>query len=102
MNRKQLIDFVNNDILPQIDSSFIWRDILPAKEIIKLVIDYRRKQIKAGSARIDDILTARVDDGFLYINDTPIKRIAPKLPKMPYDEQSYYIEGRILAAGEID
>jgi len=94
MNRKQLIDFVNSDILPQIDSSFTWRDILPAKEIIKLVIDYRRDQIKAGSAS--------VEDGFLYINHTPIKRITPKLPKMPYDEQSYYIEGRILAAGEID
>lgn len=102
MNRKQIIDFVNNNILTQIDNRFTWCDILPAKEIIKLVIDYRRDQIKAGNARVDDILTASVDDGFLYINHTPIKRIAPKLPKMPYDEQSYYIEGRILAAGEID
>ena len=102
MNRKYIIDFINNDILPQIDSCFTWTDIIPGKELIQLVIDFRKAQIKAGKARKGDTLTAIVDDGFLYINNTPVKRIAPKLPKVPYDEYSNYIEGKILAMFEID
>jgi hypothetical protein len=41
---------------------------MPGKELIQLVIDFRKAQIKAGKARKGDTLTAIVDDGFLYIN----------------------------------
>ena len=100
MNRKYIIDLVNNEILPQINNYWTWRDITPPKELIKLVIDFRSTQVKAGTARNDDKLTAKVTNGFLYINDKPIKRIAPLDPKPAFNEYSHYIEGKILARQE--
>ena len=101
MNRKQMIDFINNDILTQINSAWTWHDMfVSAKDLVKLVSDYRSSQIKAGTAKIDDVLNAKVIDGYLYINNTPIDRIAPKDPRPNFDEYSYYIEGRILARQE--
>ena len=101
MNRKDIINFINNDILTQIDSGITWRDMfVSGKDLIKLVSDYRRRQINAGKARIDDKYTAKVIDGYLYINNEPIARIAPKTPKVSFDEYSHYIEGRILARQE--
>lgn len=101
MNRKDIINFVNNDILSQIDSGITWHDMfVSGRELIKLVSDYRSRQIEAGKARIDDKYTAKVIDGYLYINNEPIARIAPKTPKISFDEYSYYIEGRILARQE--
>lgn len=100
MNRKYIIDLVNNEILPQINNCWTWGDITPSKELIKLVSDFRSAQVKAGTARNDDKLTAKVTNGFLYINDKPIKRIAPQDPKPAFNDYSYYIEGRILARQE--
>lgn len=101
MDRKYIIEnVVNGQILPQINSAYTWRDIIPGKELIKLIIDFRHNQIKSGKARIDDTLTAKVIDGYLYINDIPIKRIAPKDPRPAYNEAAYYIEGKILARQE--
>ena len=98
MTRKDIIDLVNNDILPQVNHSWAWQDMfVSGKELIKLVIDFRKEQIKSGTAKADDVLTANVIDGFLYINNTPIKRIAPKDPRPAFDEYSYYMEGKILA-----
>lgn len=93
--------FVNFEILPQLNN-YTWADIMPFKEIVKELRKFRHDQIKAGTASKNDVWTAKVNDGFLYINDIPVVRIVPKLPKMPYDEYSHYIEGRILARGEID
>ena len=101
MNRKQLIEFINNDILTQINKAYTWKDmIVSGKELIKLVSDFRSAQIKAGSARIDDQLTAQVIDGVLYINNQFVKRIAPKDLRPAYNEAAYYWEGRILARQE--
>ena len=101
MNRKQLIKFVNNDILPQINKSYTWKDMfVSGNELIKLVIEFRNNQIKAGEAKANDILTAKVIDGYLYINETPIKRIAPKDPRPAWSEAAYYYEGKILARQE--
>lgn len=94
--------FINHEILPQLDNSIKWADIMPAKDIIKLLRDFRHDQIKQGGATQKDVWTAKVNDGYLYINDSPVGRIAPRLPKMPFDEYSNYIEGRILARNEID
>ena len=100
MNRKYIIDeVVNNQILPQIN--WTWLNITPIKELIKLVIDYRRRQVREGNAHIDDKLNAKVIDGCLYINNDFIKRIAPKDPRVKFDEQAYYIEGKILARQEV-
>lgn len=102
MNRQYIIDeVVNGQILPQINEHWkTWQHITPGKELIKLVIDYRHNQIKSGKARIDDILTAKVIDGCLYLNNEFIKRIAPKDPRPEYNEAAYYWEEKILARQE--
>jgi hypothetical protein len=101
MNRKYIIEnVINAQILPQINAAWTWHDIAPAKELVKLVSDYRRAQIEAGNARKDDTLTAKVIDGALYLNNDFIKRIAPKDPRPAYNEAAYYWEGRILARQE--
>lgn len=103
MNRKDIIKFINNDILPQINKAYAWKDMfVSGKELIMLCIEFRRQQIKDGKARIDDKWSAKVIDGYLYINNTPIDRIAPKDPRPAFNEYSYYIEGKILALSEID
>lgn len=94
--------FVNHEILTQIDNGIQWAYIMPVNELIKLLRDHRRAQIDQGTATKNDVWTANVNDGFLYINDIPVGRIAPRLPKMPFNEYSNYIEGRILARNEID
>ena len=38
--------------------------------------------------------------GFLFINNDPVGRIAPKLPKVAYSEEAAYWEGRILSRQE--
>lgn len=100
MNRKQIIDFINNDILPQINSAYTWQDITSGKELIKIVCDFRKDQIKQRKAHINDTYKSKVIDGFLYINDIPVKRIAPKDPRPAWNEAAYYYEGKILARQE--
>ena len=100
MNRKDIIAVVNDQILPQINSCWNWRDIAPAKELVKIVQNYRRDCIKAGTAKKDDTIKATVKNGFLYLDDKPIKRIAPKDPAPVFDEVAYYWEGKILARQE--
>ena len=100
MNRKYMIEVLNNQILPQINSRWMWADIMSAKEILRKMQEYRTKCIKAGTAKGDDTLTAKVINGFLYLNNSPICRIAPLDPKPSFDEVAYYWEGRILARQE--
>ena len=47
-------------------------------------------------------MTAKVDDGALYINNKAVGRIAPKEPRAyAYNECAEYWEGRILARQEM-
>lgn len=100
MNRKQIIDFINNEILPKVSNRWTWKEISSGKELIKMVSDYRSKQIKAGKANINDKYIASIVDGYLYINNEPVGRIAPKDHRPQFDETSYYYEGKILARQE--
>ena len=100
MNRKYFIDVLNNQILPQINPRYNWPDIMPGRDIIKILSAYRSQQIQDGTARAGDTLTAKVIDGFLYLNGEPVGRIAPKDPRPAYDEGAAYWEGRILARQE--
>lgn len=102
MNRKYILSVVNDQILPQINNRWSWGDITPGKELIKIVQDYRRDCIKAGTARKDDQIKATVINGFLYLDNKPITRIAPRDPAPAFDEYSYYIEGKILARQEME
>lgn len=100
MDRKYMIEVLNSQILPQVNSRWSWSDMTPARDIIKMIQGYRRQQIDTGTARRGDTLTATVCDGFLYINGDPVGRIAPKDPRPAFNEMAYYWEGRILARQE--
>lgn len=86
MNRKMIVDFCNREIFPQV-RTFQKGDLL---ETVKLVTDWRRKN---GWPKE---MTAKVDDGFLFINGSKVGRIAPKEPKAAFSAAAYYWEGRIL------
>ena len=95
MNRKDIINFVNDDILTQVKYD---RLTIPVKELLQIVIKYRSDCIKSGTAK--STMTAEVKNGFLYIDQKPIKRIALLDPRSQWDEYSYHIEGKILARQE--
>lgn len=90
MDRRQKLDFINAEILPQVNISHK----VDIREILTLIDRWRIG--KSGSIK----MTARVDDGFLFINNDPVGRIAPKLPKVAYSEEAAYFEGRILSRQE--
>jgi hypothetical protein len=92
MNRKEMIQFVNENVLPQIDWRYTDKDT-PWKTI-RLIERYR-----IGKP-MNIKMVARVDDGFLFINDEPLGRIAMKAPKLNLSNESLYWEGRILARQE--
>lgn len=92
MNRKQIIDFCNDSIFPHIgikESFFV-----NCKEVIRIVTIWRRENNYPAT------MTASVDDGFLFLNQEPVARIAPKKPRTAFNEEVYQAEGRILARQE--
>lgn len=102
MDRKFIISVVNDQILPQINNNWTWADITPAKELIKIVQNYRSDCIKTGTAKINDEIKVTVKNGFLFLDNKPITRVAPKDPPPAFNEYTYYIEGKILARQEIE
>lgn len=91
MNRKDIINFCCDQIFPQVKGEPMF--YLDCKETIKLVTNWRRKN------NYPQTMKAIVNDGFLFINNIPVGRIAPKTPTI-FDEGAYYWEGRILARQE--
>ena len=93
MNRKQMIDFINNEILPTAEiSDYDWfyfgKDII--RDMIKGIESWRIGK------NVNIEMNARVIDGDLYINGEFVKRVASKLPRKSFDERSYYYEGKCL------
>lgn len=89
MNRKEKIDFINENVLPQI-AGIDWCGI-NVHEIIRLISKWR-----IGKPA-DIEMTAVVDDGVLSINGDVLGRIAPKKPCVPWSEELEYYEGRCIA-----
>ena len=89
MDRKELIFFYYTEIFPQVDVSV--GQYLNIGDVIKMIGRWRIGKKK------NIWMTAKVDDGFLYINNDPVGRIAPKLPKVAYSDEAAYWEGRILS-----
>lgn len=92
MNRKEKIQYVNENVLPQID----WRctDKDTPRKAIRLIERYR-----IGKP-MNIEMVAKVNDGFLFMNGEPLGRIAAKVPKLNLSNESLYWEGRILARQE--
>ena len=94
-NRKKIIDFCNKEIFPQVHRS-AWTHIgNELMDVVKMVSDFRHTNGYPSD------MSARVDDGFLFINSIPVGRIARKLNHQVHvtDKGAYY-EGRILARQE--
>jgi len=93
MNRKQMIDFVNDKVLPDAEISFDdW--FYNGKEIFWDIIKAISKWRIGKNINIE--MNARVIDGDLFINGEFVKRVASKLPRKSFDERSYYYEGKCL------
>lgn len=108
MNRKQVIDFCNKNIFPQV--KFPASHYMDCFDVVKIVSRWRiGKQMNIE-------MVAKVVDGFLYINDNPLGRIAPKMAtvnyrpsyngncwtKTAYNSSAAYWEGLILERQESD
>lgn len=90
MDRKQVIEFCNNHIFPQVENqNGMTLDMM--KDTVKMVSRWR-----IGKPA-DVVMIPTVIDGFLYINFDKVGRIAPKLPRVAFSEQAYITEGKILA-----
>lgn len=96
MNRVQMIDFINKEILPKCNDTSYWQlyGRIMMKDILQKISKYRIGK------NINMEMKADVIDGVLYINNDCLGRIEPKTPKKPFNEESYYIEGCILARQE--
>lgn len=93
-NRKEIINFCNESIFPfvRIDQwtyrgGELW-------EVVKMVHKFRRENSFPAE------MTARVVDGFLFINEKPVGRIAPKMARPTYCPAEEYWENRILTRQE--
>jgi len=97
MNRKQMIDFVNYNVLPDAEiPDFEW--LAHGREIF---IDICKAISKWRIGKPIDIdMDAHVYDGVLWINGKAIKRVSAKMPRQAWSEAAHYWEGRILARQE--
>lgn len=94
-NRKKIIDFCVADVFTQVDSIAWYGTKNELMEVVQMVAEFRRKN------NYPETMTAKVDDGFLYINNKPVGRIARKLNNPSWmTEGADYWEGRILARQE--
>ena len=92
MTRKQIIEFCNKEVFPEVQHPMA--QFMDMIEVIGMVTNWRRAN---GYPKT---MHATVEDGFLWINENQVGRIAPKAPKLPYSETAAYWEGRILARQE--
>lgn len=97
MNRKQMIEFCNKHIFPQVNHSQ-WSGFKgELMEVVKMVSDFRRKN---GYPK--EMLPV-VKNGFLFINNNPVGRIAMKAPKAyKFSYGTAYWEEKILNRQDIN
>ena len=92
MDRKELIDFCNNEVFTKV--SFPESLDMKCKEVLKLVQKWRREN------SFPTVMIPTVSNNYLYINEKPVGRIAPAPAKARFSERADYYEGRILARQE--
>lgn len=98
MNRMQKINYINEKVLPYAEiSNSHW--LLHGREVVAEMVNAISAWRIGKPADIE--MYAKVVDGVFCINGEPVKRVAPKLPKLCVDDLASYYEGKILAAQEI-
>lgn len=104
MNRKQILLYVCEKILPQLTD--FQRDAInldgtpslkPVLDVVRIVEAFRRKNGYPSAENMDAV----VDDGYLYINGIHVGRIGPKMPKMTITEECEYYESKCIADCEL-
>lgn len=94
MSRKDTIKYCNEQIFPQVKMQAWTGTKGELMEVVGVVENFRRNH---GYPKPENMI-ARVDDGFLFINEIPVGRIAAKLNKpLECTEMAAYWEGKILA-----
>jgi hypothetical protein len=94
MNRQEIVTFCNREIFSQIPIT-VEIGVSGMVETIKAVSRWRIGK------KIDAPMTAKVDDGVLYINGEFVTRICGKYERVRLTEKGEYYEGRILARQEL-
>lgn len=90
MNRNEIIAFCNREIFSQIPLN-VEIGVSGMVETIKAVSRWRIGK------DVNIPMTAKVDDGALYLNGEYVARICGRYERVPYSEKAAYYEGRILA-----
>ena len=72
MNRKELIKFVNEKVSPQVGLNFTFSPV----ETVKMIERWRIGR-PANMPMAPDVM-----DGFLFINNIPVGRIASRKPRV--------------------
>lgn len=93
MNRIQMIDFINKEVLPGAEITD-WEWIRYGSEIVEDIIDAISKW-RIGKP-INVKMECKIRDGVLYINGNSVRRVACRLPRVPFNEAEYYWEGRCI------
>jgi hypothetical protein len=97
MSKKEIIKFINTQVLPKKASKTWQAGDADGKELITIVQSWRRKN------GFPEDMTATVTNGFLFINGTPAGRIANADTKAyGYSKKDISLEGRILARQEME
>lgn len=93
MDRKQRLQFVAEQIAPQVGAAWVLDRSFSIRETEKLVARWR-----IGKP-VDVVMVPRVENGFLFINGEPVGRIAAKWTQYAERaaERADLWEGRILA-----
>lgn len=97
MSKKDIIQFINTQVLPKKASKTWQAGDADGKELMTIVQSWRRKN------GFPEEMTAEVANGFLFINGTPAGRIASADTKAyKYSKKDVSLEGRILARQETE
>ena len=99
-NRKRIIEFCNTEIFPQVDFEQWSHYNGELMEVVKMVSDFRLKNEEIR--KNPHTMIAKVNNGFLYINNLPVGRIAMMKQKVMYNEKANYYESLILSKNEVD
>jgi len=97
MNRKQLFNFINEEILPGAEIPE-WYWLANGKECFCEILRAVEKWRIGKPINIE--MDAKISDGVLCINGESVKRVAPMMTKVAYSTEAIYWEGRILARQE--
>lgn len=98
MNRKAMIKFINNEVLPGAEIA-TWEWQFGGREIFWEILKGIEKWRVGKPANIQ--MKGQIIDGVLYLNGEAVKRVSAKLRRVPYSSEAEHWENRILERQEV-